>query len=113
VRPILSAGVIGAAWLAGEELARAIGLLPGSLWGMVLLFLALRLGLPENAVAPAAGFLLRWMALFFVPVGVGVLAFAPLLLKHAAAVGLALGLGTLLTLGAVGLVGRDGCAGSS
>ncbi len=113
MRLALSAVIIGVAWLAGEGLARVLGLLPGSLWGMVLLFLALRFGLPESAVSPAAGLLLRWMALFFVPVGVGVLAFAPLLLKHAAAVGLALGLGTLLTLAAVGAVGRGGCTGSS
>ncbi len=85
-------------YLAGEGLARALGLLPGSLWGMLLLFLALRLGLPEDWVAPAAKVLLRWMPLFFVPVGVGVLAYRELLLAHWAAVALALALGTLLTL---------------
>jgi len=85
-------------YLVGEGLARDFGLLPGSLWGMLLLFFALRLGLPEDRVAPAAGVLLRWMPLFFVPVGVGVLAYKDLLLSHAAAVALALVLGTLFTL---------------
>ncbi len=85
-------------YLLGEGLSRALGLLPGSLWGMALLFLALRLGLPEAWVAPAAGILLRRMALFFVPVGVGVLAYAELLASHALAVALALLLGTALTL---------------
>jgi len=85
-------------YLLGEGFAHLFGLLPGSLWGMLFLFLALRLGLPEGAVAPAARVLLRWMPLFFVPVGVGVLAYGELLLSHAAAVALALVLGTLLTL---------------
>jgi len=106
VRLVLSAAAIGGFWLLGEGLARVLGLLPGSLWGMVLLFLALRLGLPEGWVAPAAGLLLRWMALFFVPVGVGVLAYGPVLIAHAGAVAAAVGLGTLLTLAAAGLVGR-------
>ncbi len=85
-------------YLLGEGLARLFGLLPGSLWGMLLLFLALRLGLPESGVAPAARMLLRLMPLFFVPVGVGVLAYRELLLTHAAAVALAIVLGTLITL---------------
>ncbi len=98
MRAAVSALWILGFYFAGEGLARTLGLLPGSLWGMLLLFLALRFGLPQDWVAPAARALLRWMPLFFVPVGVGVLTYRELLLAHAAAVALALVLGALLTL---------------
>ena len=104
MRTAVSLALILAFYLLGEGLAHALGLLPGSLWGMLLLFLALRLGLPEDGVAPAAGVLLRWMPLFFVPVGVGVLAWRELLLAHLGAVAIALVLGTLSTLAVVALI---------
>jgi holin-like protein len=98
--------LVGFVWLLafyalGEGLARLLPGVPlsGSLWGMVLLYFALNAGLlDERKVAAAARPLLRGLGLYFVPVGVGVLAFEGLLRAHAAAVALALVLGTLLTL---------------
>lgn len=56
-----------AAWLTG-------GFVPGSVIGMVLLFAALALKLVKaETVKPAARFLTDNMALFFVPVGVGII----------------------------------------
>lgn len=98
--------LLGFAWLLifyglGEGLARLLTGVPlsGSLWGMVLLYAALSLGLlDESKIAAAARPLLRWLGLYFVPVGVGVLAFAELLEAHALAVAAALLFGTLVTL---------------
>lgn len=59
----------------GEFAGRLIGgFIPGSVIGMVLLFAALSMKIvnPEK-VKPAAKFLTENMALFFVPVGVGII----------------------------------------
>jgi holin-like protein len=54
-------------WLTG-------GYIPGSVIGMLLLFTGLLAGIIKPAkVAPAANFLVGNMALFFVPVGVGLM----------------------------------------
>ncbi len=93
--------LLWAFWGLGEVLARLLPGAPlsGSLWGMLLLYIALASGrLDGRSVAAAAGPLLRWLGLYFVPVGVGVLAFENLLRDHALAVTGALVLGTLITM---------------
>lgn len=67
--------VLLAFFLAGEALASAARVpLPGSVAGMLLLAAALWLRwVPEPLVRPAADFLLRHMALLFVPPGVGLI----------------------------------------
>lgn len=59
----------------GNALAALLPIvLPGSIIGMVLLFVALSLRwLPESWVAPGCQWFLTWMALFFVPVSVGLM----------------------------------------
>ena len=60
--------------LAGEALQRLLPLpIPGSVWGLALLFLALCLGLvkPEQ-VKDASAFLISIMALLFVSPAVGI-----------------------------------------
>lgn len=101
--------VLSLFWAAGAGLAT---LLPaagftGSLWGMVLLFAALASGrLPEAWVARAARALLGVLGLLFVPVGVGIVAYGSLVAKNAAALAVALGLGSAATLAATGWVVR-------
>jgi len=59
---------------AGEALSHLLSLpVPGPVVGMVLLLLALRWEPVQQAVAPAAGFLLTHLSLLFIPVGVGVM----------------------------------------
>ena len=54
-------------WLTG-------GYIPGSVIGMLLLFAGLLTGIIKPAkIAPVANFLVGNMALFFVPVGVGLM----------------------------------------
>lgn len=76
----------GFVWLltfqfAGEVLSRLFGLpIPGNVIGMALLLVALALGLvKEAAIREAAELLLRYLALFFVPAGVGVMLYFDLI----------------------------------
>lgn len=65
---------------AGEALSHFLKLpVPGPVVGMVALLLALRWAPVQDAVAPAAGFLLGHLSLLFVPVGVGVMTHLDLL----------------------------------
>jgi holin-like protein len=65
----------------GEAASRWLSLpLPGNLVGMVLLAAAIRGGLVRmETVRPVADLLLRHMALFFVPAGVGLMRYLGLL----------------------------------
>ena len=67
----------------GEALSHFLKLpVPGPVVGMVLLLLALRWQPVQDAVAPAAGFLLQHLSLLFVPVGVGVMTHLALLSSY-------------------------------
>jgi len=59
--------------IAGEALVRAAGLpIPGPVVGMLLLFLMMRLRLPlPRELYDVSDILLRYLALLFVPAGVG------------------------------------------
>lgn len=78
-------GLRGLAWLlvmqtAGELLARLLPLsLPGPVFGMMLLLVALRWSAVRVPVSSCADFLLKHLSLLFVPVGVGVMAHLNLL----------------------------------
>ena len=68
---------------AGEALSHFLQLpVPGPVVGMVLLLLALRWAPVQQAIAPAACFLLPHLPLLFVPVGVGVMTHLALLGTH-------------------------------
>lgn len=103
--------------LAGEVLARALGLpVPGPVIGMVLLFAGLLLRgagaadgrereAPE-ALSRTADGLLGNLGLLFVPAGVGVVLHLPLLARDWAPLSLAIVAGTLLAVGTTGLVAQ-------
>lgn len=57
--------------------------IPGSIFGLLLLFLGLNIRLiPLHYVLPTGNFLLNYITLFFVPVGVGLLQYSELLSMH-------------------------------
>lgn len=91
--------------LAGEVAARALHLpVPGPVIGMALLFLAL---LARRQPAPAelertADGLLTNLGLLFVPAGVGVVLYLPLLARDWAPLTLAVLVGTLAAIAATG-----------
>lgn len=93
---------------AGSVLAGALRLpVPPSVIGMLLLTLSLRTGvLPVAWVRPAAETLIRYMALLFVPAGVGLMLYTDLLREEWPALLVAGVGGTLAVLLTVGLLQR-------
>ena len=91
--------------LAGEVLVRALHLpVPGPVLGMVLLFagLVLRRREAPAALGATADALLGNLGLLFVPAGVGVVLYLPLLARDWAPISLAVLGGTLLAIAATG-----------
>lgn len=102
---IASIAVILACQLAGEVLARGLGLpVPGPVLGMVALLavLAMRARLAQPpawlAVEPVGRFLLGHLSLLFVPAGVGVVGNLGVLSGQWLALSVALVVSTVLTL---------------
>ncbi|MFW6380062.1 MAG: CidA/LrgA family protein [Halorhodospira sp.] len=87
--------------LAGEVLARLLGLpLPGPVLGLVLLFAGLvLLGRVPACLRTATEGLLRYLALLFVPAGVGIMRHLERLGADGTAIAAALVLSTALALG--------------
>ena len=70
--------------LAGEFAAKALNLpIPGPVIGMVILFVVLQIRRPgpEAGIMQASDSLLRHLQLLFIPVGVGVIQYLPLLVR--------------------------------
>lgn len=93
-------------WQGGEWLVGLIGLpFPGSVLGMVLMWLMLRTGLiPIGLVHATANLLTRHMSLFFIPLGVGLLAYWEVISQHLAAIVLAAFVGSLVVFWVTGIV---------
>lgn len=81
------------------------GFIPGSVLGMVLLFLSLffKILSPEK-VKNTATVITKNMAVFFVPAAVGLMSYADLLSNSLLAITLAIGVSTILTVVTVALV---------
>ncbi|MBT1076866.1 CidA/LrgA family protein [Geobacter grbiciae] len=93
--------------LIGEIITRLTRIpVPGPVIGMILLFCGL-VFFPRrmpSEVETVGGFLLRYLALLFVPAGVGVITHLDLLMKSWAPLSGAIIVGTLATIGVTGLV---------
>ena len=73
--------------------------LPGNILGMILIFVALKLKLIKlEAVKPASDLLIQYLMLFFVPFGVGLLAYFDFIKMHWSVLMVAAGVSTLITL---------------
>ncbi len=86
--------------LVGEVVVQLLGLpVPGPVIGLVVLFVTLLLrGGPAAPVRTVAETLLRYLALLFVPAGVGLMAHFPLIARDWLALAVALVVSTALTL---------------
>lgn len=93
-------------YLLGCVVAALTGnFIPGSVVGMLLLFAALSLGwIRPWRMKRAAGFLLDNMMLFFIPVGVGLIASYSLVSKYLTAILVASIVSTVLVIVVVGIV---------
>jgi len=79
--------------------------IPGSIFGLLLLFLAMNIRLiPLNYVLPAGSVLLNYITLFFVPVGVGLLQYSNLLSMHWLTIVVSSVVSTLAVLVSVGWI---------
>lgn len=79
--------------------------IPGSVIGMVLFFAALCLKIVKaDDVRSASMFLLNNMALFFVPIGVGLMTSYRLVTEHLLAIVVSCMISTVLIIAVVGLV---------
>jgi holin-like protein len=86
--------------LAGEVIARFLGLtVPGSVLGMLILFMALiiRRGVPAP-LEQASSAILKPLVLYFVPASVGIMTMGPLLAQEGVRIIIVLILSTLLPL---------------
>jgi holin-like protein len=81
------------------------GFIPGSVVGMILLFLSLffKILKPEN-VKQTATVITKNMAVFFVPVAVGLMAYTEMLSHSLLAITLAIAISTIITIITVALV---------
>lgn len=97
-------------WLVGEVIAYAFHWsIPGSIIGMVLLTLALEFRVIKlSAVEDVSDFLIRNMAFFFVPPGVGLMVNFDLIADNWLAITLATIVSTVLVLVVTGFVAQVG-----
>lgn len=77
--------------------------IPGSILGMIILFMLLSLNLiSADWVKPGCLLMIRYMAILFIPVGVGIMKYYDLLSQHLAPVLISCFVSTLLTMLVVG-----------
>ena len=93
--------------LIGEIISQATKMpVPGPVIGMIILF-CIMFFCPRkvpHAVDTVGGFLLRYLALLFVPAGVGIITNLDLLVRSWAPIAGAVIIGTLLTIAVTGVV---------
>lgn len=93
-------------YFLGEMLSKLLhNFVPGSVLGMILLFLALYFKLlkPENVRAVATT-ITKNMALFFIPAGVGLMVYVELLSQSLLAIVVAIAGSTILTITTVAII---------
>lgn len=80
-------GIITGICFIGEVIQRAFNLpLPGSILGMIILFLCLYTGLIKlDTIREVSGFLIDHLAFFFIPAAVGLLNYADVIRLNIAA----------------------------
>ncbi|KAA6209590.1 CidA/LrgA family protein [Avibacterium paragallinarum] len=87
-------------YFLGEQIAHFIPLgIPGSIWGLLLLFMCLMLQVIKvHWIFAGASLLMRYMAVLFVPVSVGIIQYSDLLARQAKVLLIPNIVATILTL---------------
>jgi len=98
--------IIFAFLAAGELIVYLIAIpIPGNILGMFLIFFALKLNLISlKDVKPASDQLMKYLVLFFIPYGVGLMSYFGFIKDYWFAISIAVILSTLLTLYVTGAV---------
>ncbi len=104
--PLKGIAIILLTYLVGEVLSLLIGgILPGSVLGMILLFVMLQCGVvAEATIEGVCGFVLRNMMLLFVPVTVGLMVSYKLLSDSWLGAVAAIAISTLMVFAVVGVL---------
>lgn len=77
---------------------------PSAILGIIILFILLKTGLiKENIVENFCNFILKYMVLFFIPLIVGIISFAPVILKNFLSIIMTILITTTLVMISVGL----------
>ncbi|MCM3694606.1 CidA/LrgA family protein [Neobacillus niacini] len=105
---LLQTGILSLFYLVGTIIHNLFDLvIPGSIIGLILLFLCLCLKIiPVTFIENGAGFLLSILVLFFIPATVGIMNYSSLLSFHGALFISAILLSTIFTIGAAGIAGQ-------
>lgn len=92
--------------IAGELLTRLFHLpVAGNIIGMVLIFIALRVKFIKlEDVKPASDQLIKYLVVFFIPYGVGLMVHFQLIAEYWAPLSLALAFSSILTLYITGII---------
>ncbi|MBA6153219.1 CidA/LrgA family protein [Gelidibacter gilvus] len=78
---------------------------PGNVWGMILIFVALKVKLITlESVKPASDTLLNYLVLFFIPFGVGLMSYFDFIKSYWIILLVAVGISTLITLYVTALI---------
>lgn len=92
--------------LLGESLKQLFNVpIAGNIIGMLLIFLALKMGIIKlKTVKPASDKLIKYMVLFFVPYGVGIMVYFDVIKNNWIEILIAVVISTILTLVLTGIV---------
>lgn len=108
IRVIAQIGILTVYYLIGDFIVKATGLIiPGSIIGLVLLWLSLYLKiLPVKFIQDGVSFLLAFLTLFFIPSTVAVINYPELLTKTGVLLMLAVIMSTIFTLVVTGKISQ-------
>ena len=98
--------ILWVVFLLGNQIAAVTGLpIPGTVFGMVLLFFLLLSGIVKlSYIQEAADFLLKHMLFFFIPIAVGLMDWGAAFYEHALVLSAALVVGAVLPFFTVGML---------
>ncbi|CAM3335531.1 CidA/LrgA family holin-like protein [Paenibacillus lupini] len=81
---------------------------PGSILGMILLFVMLQMKIiPRKYIESGSDWLIATMLLFFIPPAVGIIGYRQLILNEGVQIALVIGLGTIIVMLCSGLVAQQ------
>lgn len=81
---------------------------PGSILGMILLFVMLQMKIiPRKYIESGSDWLIATMLLFFIPPAVGIIGYRQLILNEGVQIALVIGLGTITVMLCSGLVAQQ------
>jgi len=106
MKQIIQLSVILLFWVTGEVIVKLAGLaIPGSIIGMLLLVVSLKIKLIKpKQVEETAHFLIDNMALFFIPAGVGLMCYFDIIQQDWLPIVISITISTILVMAVIGIL---------